>query len=375
MKAISTNKSISRREFLKVSGLAMVGILGSPGINIQVISKLQLRQDIHSALEAVQGAGLRELTGFQQWSALNQGRVIDSYTDVHTEPDFNAPTVKLMWKDTVVPIMGVHYNELTDSHNQVWYQVGDAEYIHSGVIQPVSTTPSLPVADIPPGGQLAEVCVPYTDAYWAMGKNQPLAYRLYFQTTHWVNHLEYGQDNEPWYMIMEDKWELHYYVPASHLRLIQPEEVTPLSPGMPNTFKKLEIHLPEQLMIAYEQNTPVFMARVATGGRFRDGDFTTPTGHYLTYHKRPSRHMAAGNLAAGGYDLPGVPWISYFTESGVSIHGTYWHNNYGRPRSHGCINMTPLAAKWIYRWTQPEVPHDKQMVYRDFGTSLNIFGD
>ena len=60
--------------------------------------------------------------------------------------------------------------------------------------------------------------------------------------------------------------------------------------------------------------------------------------------------------AEGGYDLPGVPWCSFFTGTGVAFHGTYWHNDYGRPRSHGCVNLPSMDAKFIYRWTMPVVP-------------------
>ena len=56
--------------------------------------------------------------------------------------------------------------------------------------------------------------------------------------------------------------------------------------------------------------------------------------------------MAGDDLAAADfYDLPGVPWVSYFHWWGVSIHGTYWHNDYGEPHSHGCINL-PSATAW-----------------------------
>ena len=64
--------------------------------------------------------------------------------------------------------------------------------------------------------------------------------------------------------------------------------------------------------------------------------------------------------AVGYYDLPGVPWVSYFYWWGVAIHGTYWHNDFGKPRSHGCVNAPTDCAKWIYRWTTPEVPFSKQ---------------
>jgi lipoprotein-anchoring transpeptidase ErfK/SrfK len=68
--------------------------------------------------------------------------------------------------------------------------------------------------------------------------------------------------------------------------------------------------------------------------------------------------MAAGNLAHNGYDLPGVPWICYITEKGVAFHGTYWHNDYGRPHSHGCVNVPNDAAQWVFRWVEPKASYE-----------------
>ncbi|HEY3476037.1 MAG TPA: L,D-transpeptidase [Anaerolineales bacterium] len=62
----------------------------------------------------------------------------------------------------------------------------------------------------------------------------------------------------------------------------------------------------------------------------------------------------------------------YITESGISFHGTYWHNDYGIPHSHGCINMATQAAKWLYRWTTPAVPPEKLLVYGHVGTKVKI---
>jgi lipoprotein-anchoring transpeptidase ErfK/SrfK len=73
-----------------------------------------------------------------------------------------------------------------------------------------------------------------------------------------------------------------------------------------------------------------------------------------------------------GYDLPGVPWVSYFTSNGVAFHGTYWHNDFGVPHSHGCINLTPEDAKWVYRWTTPAVPPKDYIYSNDNGTRVIV---
>ena len=312
-------------------------------------------------------------SAFQEWVPHDFGRVIDSKIEVFSEPDFNSNRIDFLWKDTVAPLLGIYFNEETDSHNRVWYKVSSQGYVHSGAVQPVNTILNEPSSDIPAGGRLGEVTVPFTDAFWVLDQKLPAAYRFYYETTHWVVGLKYDASGEPWYILVEDKWDLRYFARARHIRLLPNDELSPISADVPNQFKRLEIFLPEQYLVAYEVKIPIFMTRIASGGKFIDGDFSTQPGHYITFHKRPSRHMAAGNLAAGGYDLPGVPWISYFTENGISFHGTYWHNNFGKPRSHGCVNLTPQAAKWIYRWTMPVVPYQEQKVYEEFGTSITIY--
>jgi lipoprotein-anchoring transpeptidase ErfK/SrfK len=112
---------------------------------------------------------------------------------------------------------------------------------------------------------------------------------------------------------------------------------------------------------------------MSSGAKWSSGNYSTPSGDFMTYFKRPSRHMASGSPAAAtGYDLPGIPWVSYITESGISFHGTYWHNDFGRPRSHGCMNLPSDAARWIYRWTNPTVPYDEKWMYKLTGTLVQI---
>ena len=60
--------------------------------------------------------------------------------------------------------------------------------------------------------------------------------------------------------------------------------------------------------------------------------------------------------------LPGIGWVSIFATGGVAIHATVWHNDFGTPKSHGCVNTLPEDAKWIYRWGLPFVPYDPGMV-------------
>jgi lipoprotein-anchoring transpeptidase ErfK/SrfK len=77
------------------------------------------------------------------------------------------------------------------------------------------------------------------------------------------------------------------------------------------------------------------------------------------------------------FDLPGIPWNVFFDMSGTAIHGTYWHNDFGVKRSHGCLNVSCEAARWIYRWTYPIGGYEDDFVAGSFhvGTPIDIFED
>ena len=85
-------------------------------------------------------------------------------------------------------------------------------------------------------------------------------------------------------------------------------------------------------------------------------EFTpTPRGTFTVFKKTPSRYMQGPlpNLPDNQYyDLPGVPWNLYFTHGGAVIHGAYWHNSFGKPYSHGCVNLSPEDARKLYDWAE-----------------------
>jgi lipoprotein-anchoring transpeptidase ErfK/SrfK len=334
--------NLSRRDFLKLSGYGMLGMM-LPEFSFLI-------QDEFNNI---------------------QGRVIDNLLWSYEEPNKKSKRKKAYWHDLVVPITNTTVSEDEAAYNRVWYQVEDDGYVYSGSVQPVRTILNEP-QHISLAGALGEVSVPFTDARLEADAASELVYRLYHESVHWVKASAIHADGTIWYALLDDKFEQQYYVQGKHIRLLSEGELAPLSPDIPNADKQIVVNLTDQLLMAYERNRLVYATRVSTGGRLRSGTYTTPEGEYLTYHKRPTRHMAAGDLASSGFDLPGVPWVTYIKENGTSFHGTYWHNDYGRPRSHGCINMTPQAAKWLYRWTTPSVPLGKELVYGRVGTRVEI---
>ncbi len=341
------SRALSRRDFLKLGGYGLLGLM-LPNLPFQ--------------------APPNDLPSDQL------GRVTSNTLWVYDQPTFNGTQVKMYWRDLLLPISNITINEdQPDAYNRVWYQIGDEGYAYSGYIQPVRTLLNQPSTDIPSTGALAEVTVPYSDAHVQPSASADVAYRIYYETVHWVMLAAPSPDDgNTWYQILDDKWEKLYYVPAEHLRFIPDEELAPLSPDIPDENKRIEVRLNDQILLAYENENPVFITRVSSGAVLRVGTYYTPRGAFMTYHKRPTRHMAAGDITASGFDLPGVPWVMYFTESGISLHGTFWHNDFGHPHSHGCVNLAVQAAKWLFRWTSPVVPPAEQFAYKPAGTQLLI---
>ncbi len=89
--------------------------------------------------------------------------------------------------------------------------------------------------------------------------------------------------------------------------------------------------------------------------------------------KMASKHMGDGQLTSdlNAYELPGVPWCTFFAENGVAFHGTYWHTNYGVPMSYGCVNMKPAEAKWLFRWVLP-VADVMDWDHKGYGTQITV---
>jgi hypothetical protein len=121
-----------------------------------------------------------------------------------------------------------------------------------------------------------------------------------------------------------------------------------------STSKRIIIDRSDQLLSAYDGDT-LFMEELISTGR----ELTpTPRGSFTVYKKTPSRYMQGPipGISDQFYDLPGVPWNLYFSMEGAVIHGTYWHDHFGKPWSNGCVNLPPDLAKKLYEWTDIGTP-------------------
>ncbi len=292
------------------------------------------------------------------------GRTIYSIR-YYDQPSTSGMELGYYIRDEIVEILEERIGDPKPTINPVWLRSKDG-WMHSGFVQPVENKKNEPLKKIPNGGALMEVTVPFTQAWSIDDRGWKRKYRCYYGSTYWVTNVFSGVNDTYWYQIFDERYRELYAVDAADLRLIQADELTKISPDVRD--KHIEIDLIRQRLTAFEYGKPIFTTPTATGSF--EGD--TPIGEFRVERKTPTRHMAS-NLTGNEFDLPGVPWVCYISWTGVAFHGTYWHNNYGTPQSHGCINLTPEASKWVYRWTDPFAPADEDYVEADQGTPVIVY--
>jgi hypothetical protein len=338
---------LTRRDFLTLSGLAAGALAFSPPVGL---------------------GGLATTTLL---------RVSTHWIGVYAEPSFRARRLDKLVRDNLVTAYEQVTSDEGPPHNPFWYRLADG-YAHTGYLQVVRWLPQTPAKTVRDGGELFEVSVPFTRSYRKPDPASDPLYRLYFQSTAWVTAVVSGADGRLWYRLKDDLLKVDYYVRAEHLRRITPQELTPISPDVPLAAKRIEVSIAHQELRAYEHERLVLRTRIASGiPSDKPGEngvpTKTPQGRFYVDKKMPLRHMGDGKLTASldAYELPGVPWVSFFHITGVAFHGTYWHNDFGRPQSHGCVNMRTEEAKWLFRWTLPEVAYT-EIINIGHGTSVNV---
>ena len=119
-------------------------------------------------------------------------------------------------------------------------------------------------------------------------------------------------------------------------------------------WKEIVISISAQRMWAYEDSGLIVTTLVSTGTA--EIPFTvTPVGRWSVLSKYDVQTMR-GTVSGEDYEVPDVPWIMYFDNLGNALHGTYWHDNFGTPMSHGCVNLPLDVAEFLYGWTPLGTP-------------------
>lgn len=339
-----SNMDIQRRDFLKLGAFTAAGLL----------LPTRFKGD-HLPFPAADRLG-----------RVNVGRV-----DLKVAPDQDSRTLGYLYEDAVTPWVRELVGRTPLRLNQRWVETPDG-YIWSPYLQPVENRPNQPIDELPLNGDergmWVEVTVPWVDVALENppGRSPWLEYvsapRFYYSQVFWVDDVDIDDNGQTWYRINEryGTYGDIFYGRAEAFRPLTFEEVMPISPEEED--KRVIVNLTNQTLSCLEGQREVYFCRVSTGAKFNaQGQATdtweTPPGPHPIFRKLFSLHMSGG--ASGvGWDLPGIGWTTFFASGGIAIHSTFWHNNFGVPMSHGCVNALPEDAKWIFRWVNPPVEYE-----------------
>jgi lipoprotein-anchoring transpeptidase ErfK/SrfK len=363
---------LSRREFLTISALS-VGVLAARPF-----------------------ARIFSLPEFPQSELL--GRVTKGFIDIKSRPDHASQTLGQAYEDTVLP----WYREVNSSQkevvfsNQRWVETPEG-FLYAPLLQPVRNLPNNPVTVLPDSslgqGMWVEVTVPYVDTIFvteptedswvSVRVDEGMPVRLYYSQVFWVDRIRTTDSGQVQYRVNPN-----YYggidmlwADARAFRPISEDELSPINPQAENKRIVVDAHANHQKLSCYEGDHEVYFCRVSTGAKYDMygnvvDTWATPVGQHWITRKYISLQMSGGTTGAG-YDLPGIGWSTIFATGGVAIHSTFWHNNFGDTMSHGCVNVTPEDAKWIFRWSQPTVRYDPgssdSTVSGELSTSVQVF--
>ena len=312
------------------------------------------------------------------------GRAIHTVA-FYEQPSRSSSRLNTRSRDQSFPITG-EMRAPFSAHNDLWYET-PLGYVHSAWVYPIRVYPPQPfIDDIGEWGIWGEVSQVYTEARAAPNPNAGRVYRFYGGTVYHVVDTLQDDQGTGWYKVFDEfppTSPRYQWVLARDVRRVPRNDMSPIHPFASD--KHIDVDLNEQRLTCYERDQVVFTTLVSSGlGRVEGDpkkDLATHREHTHVLLKQPSRHMSnrpyeEGQEVVGEiFDLPGIPWNTFFHLSGTAIHGTYWHNDFGIRRSHGCLNVTTLAAHWIYRWVFPIASCEDDFIQSDYrvGTPIHIF--
>ncbi|MCX6054575.1 MAG: L,D-transpeptidase family protein [Chloroflexi bacterium] len=343
------NKNISRRNFIKI---------GAAGLGAILLAKNQ--------------SVFAYLPEFPKNDRL--GRVF-SKAEIKVRPDPDSATVNTLFDDSIVLILRevIGARDLSGFKTRLWYETPEG-YISSLAVQPVKTEINVPLNDLPTYGAVpgfwAEVTVPFVDIY--LDGDSPKSPRLleiakprfYYSQVLWVDGIKKNEINEINYHVIEKHGSYgdKFWADSRAFKPLIPDDLSAINPQI--TDKKIIVDVSHQTLSCLEDNREIFYTTVSTGAKFdmygnKVDNWSTPVGDYHAINRKyVSLHMAGGTSKASGYEEFAVAYTSIFATGGVAFHSTYWHNAWGDPMSHGCVNLRPDDSKFIYRWSQPNTPYE-----------------
>lgn len=377
-------RDLSRRDFIKLSGVGLAG-LGALAFN-------RFKTFDFETLSAP-----KRLPQFPNSPII--GRTVDPGIDLRNaptnDPGLNTSIAKLP-ADTLLEWNREVVGNVVGGLNNQRYVETPQGYVYASVLQPTRNLPNNPISEMPAGypGFWAEVTVPYVElahegSIWSPWLRDHIAYnfppRLYYGQVVWIDQIrtsngfvEYRWNEDAGHGYGGGAYNEFYWADGAGLKVLTEQDAAPISPELDPNDKRIEVDLDYQTLSCFEGATEVYFCRISSGLKAifdpltgeTNNKLATPVGNLLTHWKIVSLNMTAGTFQSG-YSTPAVPWSTMVSGDGIAIHGAFWHNAFGEKRSHGCINVTPEDAKWIFRWTTPYVSlaqSEMRMSLPDHGT-------
>lgn len=377
---------ISRRDFIKLAGLG----LGALAFNRVSPRDVDYRWEIFSQP--------KRLPQFPASAII--GRVTDNDVDVRSRPtnDPNQNTsIGKLGADALVEWNREALGNVIGGLTNQRYVETPQGFVYASVVQPTRNLPNTPATALPNNqGFWAEVTVPYIDlahegivaSPWLqdhISYNFPP--RLYYGQVVWIDQVR-TNNGFPEYRWNEDAngrgygyggYGEFFWADGAGLKILTDDDVSTINPNVDPNEKTISIDLDYQTLSCLEGGREAYFCRISSGKRYDPvtgevvDTYATPAGSLMVYWKIISKNMTAGNEGSG-YSTPAVPWCTFIASGGVAIHGAFWHNAFGERRSHGCVNVLPEDAKWIFRWSMPYVSlavGEERRELPDHGTLVN----
>jgi hypothetical protein len=268
-------------------------------------------------------------------------RVSSEGTKIYGSPD-DAAEKKDAYNELPPGFIFVSYDECQMIDNEAIYMISSGAFIRGGSACSALALPEFRgltfsrTPDRPFGWILGT-----QETRRAAGASQPSSGRTRYRTEVIQIYDEQESEGEIWYRIGPDEW-----INQLHVARVEPD---PIPPDGVDSNRWISINLFEQTIAAYEDGALVFATMTSTG---LPGWWTQP-GLFQVY-ERLERDDMTGAFEADRSDyylLEDVPWVLYFDKA-RALHGAYCHNGYGYPRSHGCVNLSPTDAHWLYDWAE-----------------------
>ena len=227
---------------------------------------------------------------------------------------------------------------------EVVYEVEEGGWMAAGqlsLIEPSSFT-GITIRDVPANG-LGWIVEPALSFFFddEVGVQKRSAH--YYQRYQFFKVLSQVTDEhgENWYEIASDEWISDDHFSFVHFRETLPSQVT--------SQRWIDVDLTEQNLVVYEAGKPTFATLISTGAK----QGWTSAGVFTIFNMLATHDLFSPDpKVIGDYYLEDVPWILFY-EGSWAIHGTYWHDSFGSPNSHGCVNMSIRDAGWLYEWARP----------------------